>query len=394
MDVLASYSLAKPARGIDMSWSLSNSGAGNDGPNQSDRCVGAALVRSCWTFKPEIAAAKPASLSQDDCSLPSDFHPPRLFGIASSNFSSISSGYALETARPRVNSSSSSISSGYALEAYSRKVFVGGLPLMSEAQIKDHFIRFGQLTVEWPHKAESKADFPPNGFAFVVFEEEVAVHQLIKSCLVEEGKLFMFVSSDPHYYIKVQIRPWNLSDSDYTMDHTKPIHPRKTIFVGGVPRQWKAFELAEIFNSRYGNVCHASIDCYPDINYPKGAGQVTFSSIVSYRAAVDPQHRFFQAPCRDTSKLLEVEPFVYVDQMCDECEGMHCSGYSAPYFCRSTHCLRYYCDHCWAEVHSAPATMTHCRIQVRNLAKNLHNQTPPQNLHNQTPPQNLHNQRL
>ena len=82
-------------------------------------------------------------------------------------------------------------------ETYSRKVFVGGLPpdidqgrlslvvvwlyvcmlakctliggvtivamSYSSDEIKDHFIRFGSLTVDWPHKAQSKAYFPPKG---------------------------------------------------------------------------------------------------------------------------------------------------------------------------------------------------------------------------------------
>ena len=30
-------------------------------------------------------------------------------------------------------------------------------------EIKEHFIRFGPLTVDWPHKAQSKAYFPPKG---------------------------------------------------------------------------------------------------------------------------------------------------------------------------------------------------------------------------------------
>ena len=65
---------------------------------------------------------------------------------------------------------------------------------------------------------------------------------------------------------------------------------------------------------RYGYVCHASIDCDPDLKYPKGAGRITFSSIVSYRAAVE--HRFFHVALGDTTK---VEPYVFVNQMCDRC---------------------------------------------------------------------------
>ncbi len=39
---------------------------------------------------------------------------------------------------------------------------------------------------------------------------------------------------------QVQIRPWNLGDSDFVMDGSQPLDPRKTIFVGGVPRPLRA----------------------------------------------------------------------------------------------------------------------------------------------------------
>lgn len=56
---------------------------------------------------------------------------------------------------------------------------------------------------------------------------------------------------------------------------------------------------------------------------------------------------------------VEVKPYVLDDQVCDECRGLHCSGRYAPYFCGNIHCLRYYCEHCWASVHSAPGTQNH-----------------------------------
>ncbi len=119
---------------------------------------------------------------------------------------------------------------------------------------------------------------------------------------------------------QVQIRPWKLPESDYIMDHTQPIDARKTIFIGGVPRPLKAAELADIFNSRYGNVCYAGIDCDPELKYPKGmgkeglkklksnnlcttcigAGRVTFSSRVSFMSAVSC--RFLQVTYGDIDK--------------------------------------------------------------------------------------------
>ena len=51
------------------------------------------------------------------------------------------------------------------------------------------------------------------------------------------GKLRSVLASSPP---QVQIRPWNLSDSDFVMDGSQPLDPRKTIFVGGVPRPLRA----------------------------------------------------------------------------------------------------------------------------------------------------------
>ena len=56
---------------------------------------------------------------------------------------------------------------------------------------------------------------------------------------------------------------------------------------------------------------------------------------------------------------VEVKPYVLDDQICDECHGINCGGRYAPYFCGNIHCLRYYCEQCWAAVHSAPGTQNH-----------------------------------
>lgn len=73
-----------------------------------------------------------------------------------------------------------------------------------------------------------------------------------------------------------------------------PLDPRKTVFVGGVPRPLKAgimndifmtkfifvtlieqklsflVELAMIMDRLYGGVCYAGIDTDPELKYPKG----------------------------------------------------------------------------------------------------------------------------
>lgn len=118
------------------------------------------------------------------------------------------------------------------------------------------------------------------GYAFLLFQEESSVQALIEACMEEDGKLYLCVSSPTikdkpvssaapvlthktqccHLIFfklfflnkervglklnltlfQVQIRPWNLSDSDFVMDGSQPLDPRKTIFVGGVPRPLRA----------------------------------------------------------------------------------------------------------------------------------------------------------
>ncbi|XP_077468561.1 cytoplasmic polyadenylation element-binding protein 3 isoform X1 [Stigmatopora argus] len=240
---------------------------------------------------------------------------------------------------------------GERIERYSRKVFVGGLPPdIDEDEITNSFRRYGHLVVDWPHKAESKSYFPPKGYAFLLFQEEASVQALIDACIEEDAKLYLCVSSPTIKDKPVQIRPWNLSDSDFVMDGSQPLDPRKTIFVGGVPRPLRAVELAMIMDRLYGGVCYAGIDTDPELKYPKGAGRVAFSNQQSYIAAISA--RFVQLQHNDIDKRVEVKPYVLDDQMCDECQGARCGGKFAPFFCANVTCLQYYCEYCWASIHS------------------------------------------
>ncbi|XP_054708199.1 cytoplasmic polyadenylation element-binding protein 2-like [Uloborus diversus] len=243
-------------------------------------------------------------------------------------------------------------------ERYSRKVFVGGLPPdIDEEEITASFRRFGPLVVDWPHKAESKSYFPPKGYAFLLFQDESSVQALIDACIQEDEKLYLCVSSPTIKDKPVQIRPWRLSDADFVLDASMPLDPRKTVFVGGVPRPLKAVELAMIMDRLYGGVCYAGIDTDPELKYPKGAGRVAFSNQQSYIAAISA--RFVQLQHGDIEKRVEVKPYVLDDQMCDECQGSRCGGKFAPFFCANVTCLQYYCEHCWATIHSRPGREFH-----------------------------------
>ncbi|XP_016085603.1 cytoplasmic polyadenylation element-binding protein 3-like [Sinocyclocheilus grahami] len=235
-------------------------------------------------------------------------------------------------------SSPSRCQNGERIERYSRKVFVGGLPPdIDEDEITNSFRRYGHLVVDWPHKAESKSYFPPKGNDIDI----ISPAALQYSCRCLTAQVFRS---------QVQIRPWNLSDSDFVMDGSQPLDPRKTIFVGGVPRPLRAVELAMIMDRLYGGVCYAGIDTDPELKYPKGAGRVAFSNQQSYIAAISA--RFVQLQHNDIDKRVEVKPYVLDDQMCDECQGARCGGKFAPFFCANVTCLQYYCEYCWASIHS------------------------------------------
>lgn len=183
------------------------------------------------------------------------------------------------------------------------------------------------------------------------------MQQLIDACIQDEEKLYLCVSSPTTKDKPVQIRPWRLSDADFVLDASMPLDPRKTVFVGGVPRPLKAVELAMIMDRLYGGVCYAGIDTDPELKYPKGAGRVAFSNQQSYIAAISA--RFVQLQHGDIDKRVEVKPYVLDDQMCDECQGQRCGGKFAPFFCANVTCLQYYCEHCWATIHSRPGREFH-----------------------------------
>ncbi|XP_051055548.1 cytoplasmic polyadenylation element-binding protein 3 isoform X6 [Phodopus roborovskii] len=213
----------------------------------------------------------------------------------------------------------------------------------------DHEPLKGRMGINFHHPGTDNI-MALNSYAFLLFQEESSVQALIDACLEEDGKLYLCVSSPTIKDKPVQIRPWNLSDSDFVMDGSQPLDPRKTIFVGGVPRPLRAVELAMIMDRLYGGVCYAGIDTDPELKYPKGAGRVAFSNQQSYIAAISA--RFVQLQHNDIDKRVEVKPYVLDDQMCDECQGTRCGGKFAPFFCANVTCLQYYCEYCWASIHS------------------------------------------
>ncbi|NXS02096.1 CPEB4 protein, partial [Oxylabes madagascariensis] len=234
---------------------------------------------------------------------------------------------------------------GERVERYSRKVFVGGLPPdIDEDEITASFRRFGPLIVDWPHKAESKSYFPPKGYAFLLFQDESSVQALIDACIEEDGKLYLCVSSPTIKDKPVSgiVRACTIPGRCF--ESKEPALERCLVLLCA------AVELAMIMDRLYGGVCYAGIDTDPELKYPKGAGRVAFSNQQSYIAAISA--RFVQLQHGEIDKRVEVKPYVLDDQLCDECQGARCGGKFAPFFCANVTCLQYYCEYCWAAIHS------------------------------------------
>lgn len=142
-------------------------------------------------------------------------------------------------------------------------------------------------------------------------QEECSVQLLMAACITDEEKLYLCVSSPTIKDKPVQIRPWRLGDADFVLDASGPLalEPRRTVFVGGVPRPLKAPELALIMDRLYGGVCYAGIDTDPDLKYPKGAGRVAFTNQQSYIAAISA--RFVQLQHGDIDKRVEVRHYFF-----------------------------------------------------------------------------------
>ena len=182
---------------------------------------------------------------------------------------------------------------------------------------------------------------------------------MVSEAVIEDGKLYLSVDSPTIKNKTVQVRPWLNSDSDYVMDESESLDPRKTIFVGGVPRPLTAKELAQAMNEMYGNVCYAGIDTDPELKYPKGAGRVAFSDQRSYVSAISSRFVQLKHNKQDIDKRVEVKPYVLDDQLCDHCSGKRNNGKFAPYFCATVSCLQYYCEFCWKTVHATANKSKH-----------------------------------
>ncbi|KAK0397488.1 hypothetical protein QR680_002144 [Steinernema hermaphroditum] len=229
---------------------------------------------------------------------------------------------------------------------FSKKVFLGGLPPdIDERQLTHCFSVFGKHLIDWPHKNDSCYQFPPQGYAFVIFEKTSSVVSLLSQCAHVGGKFIITLSSLSVRNKQVQVRPWMLSDCFYIYAPAPPPNYRLTVFVGGVPRPTTAAQLAALLQTNFGCVLQVTIDVDSSLLYPRGSARVRFAFLHSYMAAVGK--RFLRFDNSEHQKNMEIKPFVVDDAKCDKC------GSDEAKFCGSSKCLSYYCTACWEEAHES-----------------------------------------
>lgn len=53
----------------------------------------------------------------------------------------------------------------------------------------ENFLHFGKAIVDWPKKLPSQ-EAPPSGYAFVVFDDELSVANLLAACVKDGKRMF------------------------------------------------------------------------------------------------------------------------------------------------------------------------------------------------------------
>ncbi|KAM6196591.1 cytoplasmic polyadenylation element-binding protein 4 isoform 2-T3 [Sarcoramphus papa] len=133
----------------------------------------------------------------------------------------------------------------------------------------------------------------------------------------------------------------------------------RKVFVGGLPPDIDEDEITASFR-RFGPLIvdwphkAESKSYFP----PKGYAFLLFQDESSVQALIDAcieeDGKLYLCVSSPTikDKPVEVKPYVLDDQLCDECQGARCGGKFAPFFCANVTCLQYYCEYCWAAIHS------------------------------------------
>lgn len=245
---------------------------------------------------------------------------------------------------------------------YSPKVFLGGLPFdMLECDLQSTFHFCGKVQIQWPPKGGQNVltNHSRNGFCYLIMETSDQVSKLLKNCVYRDGKFFFTVGSRRCPQKQIEVIPFNVGDRFYMKPKfSGQIDQNMVVFVGGLHGMITADNLATIMQELFGNVVYVGLDT-DKYKYPLGSGRVAFSEYPSFLKAIHAN--FIEIISGKIRKTIQVEPFVYNDNVCSNCRVSLQGSNEEPYFCRDLTCFCYFCQNCWYTVHTNNPELAHHR---------------------------------
>uniref|UniRef100_A0A183BIU2 RRM domain-containing protein n=1 Tax=Globodera pallida TaxID=36090 RepID=A0A183BIU2_GLOPA len=231
---------------------------------------------------------------------------------------------------------------------FSLKVFLGGIPAnMTTNVLELNFARFGKSIIDWPKKTLHQ-DRPPNGYAFVVFQEEESIFRMLRLSFVSNGRLFFYVYmlGPEQTQHPVEVKVWEMKDTMHVGIIGWRKFRRYSVFVGGIPPML-AYGIQEVI----GPVAYCTIELDREHCYPKGAACVVFNSKESYIKAIAAHDVVLSFGTFE--RKVEFKPFLATNMPCEKCG---CTAGTR--FCAEMICLAYYCSNCWKFAHSSRPSLS------------------------------------
>lgn len=234
---------------------------------------------------------------------------------------------------------------------FSLKIFLGGIPANLTTNILQlNFAKFGKNQIDWPKKSPIQ-DRPPNGYAFVVFDNEESILQMLRFCHQSNNRIFYPVYTLNGLMNPVEVKIWEMKNTVYAtlIDWRK--FRRFSVFVGGIPRTCTAAMLTCAIEEVIGPVAYCTIELDPHHFYPKGAACVVFTAKESYIKAIAAHEVVLGFGTFE--RKVEFKAFLASNMPCEKC-GMT----NGTRYCQEMICLAYYCMNCWKLIHNARPSMS------------------------------------
>uniref|UniRef100_A0A914Y3J2 RRM domain-containing protein n=1 Tax=Panagrolaimus superbus TaxID=310955 RepID=A0A914Y3J2_9BILA len=233
--------------------------------------------------------------------------------------------------------SCSDLSSSSSTSLYSLKVFIGGLPKgATKVQVLLNCQKYGVSDVEMQGHA--------TGYCFVIFKSQACCQKFMRDCVTGSDDRFFYPFVQDVFCSKrnmVEVKPFKLVDARYGLSVGKATNAQ-TIFVGGLPRDTTAEQLAMKLEAKFGVVDEVAIDLDSSTMYPRGTAMVVFRKKSCAHRAIAAQT--FAIRKLNQYRLIELKPFLEVDKQCSVCR-LFCPAV----FCAS--CSKVMCSSCFDANH-------------------------------------------